>query len=112
MWDVRRLVQLSDDLPTQPVPLQSIAEIDENYWFQSDDQIPTGRNIVEHMKLVEAADLAYPILLCAEGRLMDGMHRVLKAQLQGRETVLAKRFEVTPQPDHRNVSLAELPYDD
>src|SRR3546814_13029633 len=33
--------------------------------------------------LVLAADLAYPIILCPAGRIMNGMHRVVKASVAG-----------------------------
>ena len=35
------------------------------------------------MRLVERAELAYPIILAPDGRVLDGMHRVAKALLQG-----------------------------
>lgn len=112
VWDVRRLVDLARDLPVQDVPLENISEFDENYWYQSDDVVPTCRNIAEHMQLVRDADLRFPIILCAEGRLMDGMHRVVKAHAEGQPKIRAKVFPTTPEPDHRDVKLADLPYDD
>lgn len=33
----------------------------KNYWYELSPLQPTCRNIVEHMKLIEAADLTYPI---------------------------------------------------
>ena len=64
------------------------------------------------MTLVRDADLAYPILLCAEGRLMDGMHRLVKALLEGRTEIQAIKFPVTPKSDYINVPEDELPYPD
>ncbi|MEM8494244.1 MAG: hypothetical protein AAF916_07145 [Planctomycetota bacterium] len=43
--------------------------------------------------------MAYPILLCHEGRIMDGMHRVLKALNEGLLTIQAKRFPEPIEPD-------------
>lgn len=111
-WSVRRLIELSEALPVQSVPLDSIRELDEPYWFQGHDVEPTCRRIIEHMRLVEAADLAYPVILCADGRLMDGMHRVVKAVLEGRTEIQAVRFLSTPEPDHIGVSPDDLLYDD
>jgi hypothetical protein len=51
---------------------------------------------VERLKL---ADLAYPVIVCAEGRLMDGGHRLAKAWMEGRDDIAAVRFPVTPEPD-------------
>ena len=35
--------------------------------------------MIEHIHLMDAADLAYPIILSSAGRVMDGMHRVAKS---------------------------------
>jgi hypothetical protein len=41
---------------------------------------------------------------------MDGMHRVCKALIEGRETISAVRFEEDPEPDYINVHPDSLPY--
>lgn len=110
-WDVRKLIALSEVLPTQQVPLSAIQEIDETWWYDHDT--PTVRSVVGHMRLVRQADLVgYPILLCAEGRLMDGMHRVARALLSGRDTIAARQFQITPEPDYVGVAPDDLPYAD
>jgi len=81
------------------------------WWYQSGDERPTPRSISDHMSLVNAANLRYPILLCADGRLMDGMHRCIKALITGRSHVSARRFPVTPPPDYTDVQANELPYE-
>ena len=43
---------------------------------------------------------------------MDGMHRVVRALLEGRATISAVQFEVHPDPDLRNCRPDELPYPD
>ena len=114
VWDVHRLIRLSRDLPRLDVPLVTIGELDENWWYDQPgtEMVPTPRAIAEHMRLVLAVDLAFPVILCAEGRLMDGMHRAVRSLLEGCETIRAVRFPVTPRPDHVDVSLDDLPYDD
>ena len=89
--------------------MDSIAELDTDYWFK-DGQQPTVRAVAEHFRLMEAADLSYPIILAADGRVMDGMHRIAKALSLGLETVEAVRFEKQPEPDYRDVRREELPY--
>jgi hypothetical protein len=76
-WDVDRLVQLSAHLPRKAVALDSIGELDE-VWCGEDDP-PTWRAMLAHIRLMDEADLAYPIILSAGGAVMDGMHRVAKA---------------------------------
>jgi hypothetical protein len=94
------------------VPLESIAEIDENWWYQEPGALPTPRSMAKHMAQVHNTDLTYPVILRADGRLMDGMHRVVKALMEGRQRISVVRFPVTPRPDFVNVSLDDLPYFD
>jgi hypothetical protein len=61
------------------VPVASIRELDEPYWGEP----MTCRNVAEHARLIEEADLGCPIILSSDGRVMDGMHRVLKALILG-----------------------------
>ena len=111
-WDVYRLIDLSRELPVEQVPLAQIRELDEAFWYDLGGAKPTCRNIAEHAGLIHAADLSYPIILCHEGRVMDGMHRVCKAQMLGHETIKAFRFKAPVPPDHVGVAPDSLPYDD
>ena len=110
IWDVHRLVELSQNFATIEIALTEIQELNESYWFP--DTHPTTQEIIDHIQLVQDADLKYPIIVCADGRLMDGMHRVAKAKLQGQLTLQAVKFEVTPQPDFINADADDLDYDD
>ena len=108
-WDVHRLIALSADLAVTEVLIDSFSQIEEIYWFD-DHYKPTVRAVIEHAQLIEATDFSYPIILGADGRVMDGMHRVAKAFMLGLETIAARRFLVDPPPDHRNCHPAELDY--
>jgi hypothetical protein len=110
IWDVRKLAERARDLPVLDHPLAAIAEIDEPYWFDATDGTATCRAVLDHARQIEAADLSFPILLCAEGRVMDGMHRVMKALALGQRTIQARRLPVTPPPDYRNRAPDDLPY--
>ena len=112
VWDVHRLVELSAGLPRRDVPLSEIRELDEPYWFVGDGDRPTCREVADHARLMAETDLRYPIILAADGRVMDGMHRVARAYIEGRDSVTAVRFEETPEPDYVDVDLDALPYDD
>jgi hypothetical protein len=109
-WDVDRLIRLSRDLPIDDVSLDAITEVDSDYWFGYGPIVPTVRRVVEHMRLISEVDLSYPIILAASGRVMDGMHRVARAILDGHSTIKAVRFVSDPEPDYRNCSLEDLPY--
>lgn len=110
-WDVHQLLRSAKGMQIKPVLLSEIAELDELWWYQTSEETPTPRSIADHMKLVRDTDLSYPIILCAEGRLMDGMHRVVKALLEGREQIKAIKFPETPTPDYINVDPATLSYE-
>ena len=57
------------------------------------------RAVVDHAKRIIEADPAYPVIFNADGRLMDGGHRIGKAMIEGRSTVMAVQFESMPEPD-------------
>ena len=107
-WDVDRLVQLSSGLPRKRVSLNEIRELDEGCF--GEDERPTWRAMVEHVKLIEKADLSFPIILSSSGAVMDGKHRVAKAALQGRKEIEAVQFDEDPEPDHVGLGPDELPY--
>jgi hypothetical protein len=48
---------------------------------------------------VKDADLSYPIIQAPDGWIMDGLHRVAKAILEGHTTIKAVRLPVLPDPD-------------
>ena len=50
------------------------------------------------------ADLTFPLILGPDGRVMDGMHRIARALLDGRDQVSAVRFLTLPEPDYRTAS--------
>lgn len=110
-WDVRRLIELSKELPVQSQLLTSVKELNENYWYAGDGQTPTCHSIIEHMQLIDDADLTFAIILCSEGRLMDGMHRVCKAVRLGKTHIPAIQFTDDPKPDFVGIHPDDLPYD-
>ena len=107
-WDVDRLVELSSQFPRRRIPLREIRELDEAWSGENEQQ--TWRALLEHLRLIEEADLSFPIILSTDGAVMDGMHRVAKAVLQSRHDIEAVRFEQDPEPDHVGLGPKELPY--
>lgn len=111
-WDIDRLVALTRANVRESVPLSAIRELDEPYWSSGYDRPLTCRQIIEHAQLIEEADLAFPIILSSDGRVMDGMHRVAKAAMLGVTHIEAVRFLVDPAPDYVGADPESLPYDD
>lgn len=110
IWDIDRLVRLVENLETREVSAEDIKELDENFWYNNLSDVPKCRSIADHAKLIQESNLEYPIILCPEGRIMDGMHRVCKAYIAGKETTRAKRFDIMPEPDFKNVPEGLLLY--
>lgn len=109
-WDVDRLVELSQNLPVRDVELSSIGEVDTVYWFDEETDTPTVRSVVDHARLIQEADTSYPIILGHDGRVMDGMHRIARALLEGQEVIKAVQFEGPVPPDYQDCRPDELPY--
>jgi hypothetical protein len=98
-WDVGRLIGLAEGLPTETVALSDIDALDVNYWFHAGHE-PTVRNVVIHVRhAMHEVDPSYPVILGPDGRLLDGMHRVVRALLQGETHIAAVRFDELPAPD-------------
>jgi len=108
-WDVDRLVTLTADFPVVEVQVSAIRELDEPYWSTDGSRL-TCRDIAEHAQLINEADLGFPIILSADGRVMDGMRRVAKALIHNVSRLPAKRFVQDPEPDYVGVAPDDLPY--
>lgn len=110
-WDVHRLIELSKQLPVIEVLLSSIQELEEAYWFDMEGKPPTCKAVVEHAQLMRDVDITFPIVLFSDGRVADGMHRVCRAWMDGRNTIRAVQFSEDPTPDYVGCAPDALPYD-
>ena len=98
-WKARTLWKLSEALPVEEVSLDSFDWTNDNFQCASLSDPPLWRDIGDHTKQILAADLAYPIVISVDGKIMDGMHRILKCYAFGLHTVKAVRFKENPPPD-------------
>lgn len=62
--------------------------------------ISSFKEMIEEVNRVNNVDLSYPIILSDEGAIIDGYHRIMKAILEGKETIRAIRMEEMPYPSH------------
>ena len=111
-WDVDNLIFLTKELEIENIDLTKIKEFEETYWYNEEGDSPTCRSITQHIKLVNDSDLNYPIIICPDGKLMDGMHRAVKANLLELKTIKAYRLSTLPKPDYIDVNPDDLPYDE
>jgi hypothetical protein len=105
-WDVDRVVKLARAFPRKLVLLSGVCESDEAWLRPHADAVA----MADHLKLIDEADLAYPIILAADGAVMDGRHRVAKAKRQGRADIEAIQFAEDPTPDFVGLGPDDLPY--
>ena len=108
VWFVERLWHVARTLPVRQIAIDQIAEFDQNCWF-GPTALPTCRVVAQHARRIFEADLRYPIILSAEGYLMDGGHRIAKAYLLQIRAVRAVQFQCNPEPDYILTPDAPLP---
>jgi hypothetical protein len=101
IWDVGRLQELAAELPARWVPIAEIRDLDRVGWYGNEGHCGrlTVREVADHARRIAEADLGYPVLLSAEGYMLDGFHRLAKAYQEGRTQILAKQFPTDPEPD-------------
>jgi hypothetical protein len=107
-WDVDRLVELTKHFPARDVTVEALGELDRPW--TGDGEAQTWRELLAHIRLIHEADLSFPIILAANGEVMDGRHRIAKAALEGRSTIKAVQFAEDPPPDHIGRGPDDLPY--
>jgi hypothetical protein len=87
-------------VPIQQRAIEGFAHILEErtgYWWYG--QIPPLREVAERTRRIEHADLRYPIILAADGSVLDGRHRIAKAWMLGHPTIGVVQFAPNPEPD-------------
>jgi hypothetical protein len=98
VWFIKRLWKLTVNLPVFEFDVSSFKDFDDDIWF-GDRVKPTVRKVLEHHQKVLNANCSYPIILSEDGVVMDGVHRICRAYVEGKKSIPAVRFEKTPEPD-------------
>lgn len=97
-WEVEKLWVLASELKPFDFSIADFDGFDEDCWF-GDRYKPTVNRVLEHCKKISAADYSYPIILSEDNIVMDGIHRICKAHLEGKATIKAVKFSQNPLPD-------------
>ena len=95
VWSVANLIARAKDLVEFDLPLVAL-HLDVEVWTP----VGTPLGIGFHVRRALDVDTAHPVILSAEGFIMDGWHRVLRALIDGKPTIKAVRFAVTPPHDY------------
>jgi hypothetical protein len=78
---MEQLWAMADGLASKKVRVSDLNALDEVRWF-SDllNRKPNCRSVAEHARDIYGVDFRFPIILSPTGEVLDGMHRLCKAQ--------------------------------
>ena len=97
-WYADRLWDCSKNLEIFEYEISSFKGFDEDFWF-GDRIKPTINEVLKHHQKILNADYSYPIIISEDGLVMDGVHRICRAYIEGRKTISAVQFTQNPEPD-------------
>lgn len=94
---MQQLWAMAEGLPVRKVRVTELNALDEVRWFSElMNKPPTCRAVAEHARDIYAADFSFPIILSPTGVVLDGMHRLCKAFLEGMEEIDAVQLPAMP----------------
>ena len=94
---MQQLWDMAAGLPSKKVRVSGLNALDEIRWFSERMQkLPTCRAVAEHARDIYEVDFQFPIILSPSGEVLDGMHRLCKAFLQGLEEIDAVQLDAMP----------------
>ncbi|WP_051052593.1 ParB N-terminal domain-containing protein [Bradyrhizobium liaoningense] len=96
VWSVETLIAEATDLPINYRQMEDFSLEKMNFFASYEDA--NLKSFVEHMSRVELADVSVPLILAADGSILDGMHRLAKASKLGISKVAVVQFTVDPEP--------------
>lgn len=94
IWKSESLRRYSKDLPIEEFDISYISMDEVLRW-----KLVNVRDYLNHFNRVLNADLEKPIIRRADGYVMNGWHRILKALSKGIKVIPSKRFITNPPPD-------------
>lgn len=97
-WKVDDLWQLAKSLPVEHLPVEMFTDqLEGTCWTEGDDDV-TPQWVLGHTRRILGANDKFPILVNENNIIVDGIHRLCKAVLEGKETVSIQRLEALPEP--------------
>lgn len=126
LYDVYKLIAIAEALPEEMVSVTSLVEVllNERVWTDTQSRtvsvgevlriIETNReerggvvrwgglqeeypDLAYHFGRLQTVEYSTPILLLGENRVIDGIHRLLKAWVEGANEIKVKRFHELPR---------------
>ena len=96
-WKIETIWEAARDLPVVETPLHEIPWADDGCHGLGDP--PKWGAVAEHGRRALRVDAEPPVVLGPKGEVVDGMHRIILAYLEGRHTIRAVRLPELPPPD-------------
>jgi hypothetical protein len=94
---MQQLWEMAEGLPSKKVRVSELNALDEVRWFSElMNKLPTCRAVAEHARDIYEADFRFPIILSPSGVILDGMHRLCKAFLEGMEEIDVVQLPTMP----------------
>jgi hypothetical protein len=105
---MQQLWDMAEGLPSRKVRVSELNALDDIRWFSElMGKLPTCRAVAEHARDIYEADFRFPIILSPTGVVLDGMHRLCKAFLEGIEEIDAVQLPAMPPARWRLLSTGE-----
>jgi GrpB-like predicted nucleotidyltransferase (UPF0157 family) len=105
---MQQLWDMAEGLPSRKVRVTQLNALDDVRWFSElMGKQPTCRAVAEHARDIYEADFRFPIILSPSGAVLDGMHRLCKAFLEGIEEIEAVQLAAMPPALWRLLSTGE-----
>lgn len=113
--DVYKLIHATKDLPVEEIGIHDVkGELDSDCWTDANNKKITPRVVIDvyktlgfekavetypqydsHLRQIRSADYSHPILLF-QGKIIDGMHRLAKAMIDGQQTLKTRVIHEMP----------------
>lgn len=90
LFSICDLIEAAKDISVEEVEIRFIYKIVD---ITTDN---TVADFAKHLKQANDSNLKYPILLCPQGFVLDGKHRLAKAISLGYEKIKVKQFRTMP----------------
>ena len=99
-WRVEELIEACRDLPVREMLVSDLLPLIINgSWFGPGEKVTIGK-VLSHVRRLLSVDLRFPVILSANGRVMDGSHRIIAASVKGIEAVDVVQFNQDPMPGY------------
>ena len=95
-WSSQTLWQCVEGLEIEEMEVELFYwYFERDLWFQ-DKAVPTILNVIEHFNRILGAELEYPLILSPNGIIIDGIHRLVKAFINGHSRIKVVKLHYLP----------------